>query len=261
MDLKTLVVLVCCCATLGQAQQDGFRRRVVGRAGKCDNVERAENGDTVSIKYSGKLASDGKIFDSNLDGEPITYELGKGRVIQGWETGLLGTCEGEQLELEIPPELGYGQEDTGNGLIPPNSKLIFTLTLVKLEKNLKIETLKKGDCSRDQVVRQRDKVHLHYIAKFVDGNEFDNSYDRDTPLVLPVGESGIKGWDEGVKGACPGEIRRVTVPAHLGYGEKGIEGTVPPNTTIVLEMEIIRIEDRVVSFLERISSGTFRGRK
>jgi FK506-binding protein 2 len=72
-----------------------------------------------------------------------------------------------------------------------------------------------------------------------------------------VGQAGVAGWDEGIKGACPGEIRRVTIPPHLGYGEKGIEGTVPPNTTIILEMDIIKIEDRVLSFLDRISSGNF----
>ena len=85
--------------------------------------------------------------------------------------------------------------------------------------------------------------------------------EADSGLKSPFSpvQAGIAGWDDGVKGACPGEIRRVTVPPSKGYGEKGVEGSVPPNTTIVLEMEILKIEDRVVSFLDQISSGNFRG--
>jgi FKBP-type peptidyl-prolyl cis-trans isomerase 2 len=65
----------------------------------------------VHVRYSGKLAETGKVFDTNLENpEPITYELGKGLVINGWERGLVGTCPGERLELTIPPELGYGAE-------------------------------------------------------------------------------------------------------------------------------------------------------
>ena len=64
------------------------------------------------VKYVGTLASDGKEFDSNLNGEAISFELGQKRVIQGWEQGLVGTCPGESLKLEIPAALGYG--DKGN---------------------------------------------------------------------------------------------------------------------------------------------------
>ena len=64
------------------------------------------------VKYVGTLAADGKEFDSNLNGEAISFELGQKRVIQGWEQGLVGTCPGESLKLEIPAALGYG--DKGN---------------------------------------------------------------------------------------------------------------------------------------------------
>lgn len=273
LRLKTLVILavaLSCCSDEAFSQRSrgsgrgggssGFRRRVVGRRGTCDPVERAQNGDEVFVKYSGRLGDTGKIFDSNVDfDEPLSFVLGEGRVIDGWERGLVGTCPGEKLELTIPPELGYGEEGAGNGVIPPNAVLIFDVTLERLDKDLNIETVRDGDCSGDQIVRSKDRVHLHYVATLIDGTEFDNSYERGEPLVLPVGQAGISGWDDGVKGACPGEIRRVTVPPAKGYGEKGVEGSVPPNTTIVLEMEILKIEDRVVSFLDQISSGNFRG--
>ena len=76
----------------------------------------------------------------------------------------------------------------GGGVIPPNAVLIFDVTLEKLDKDLNIETVRDGDCSGDQVVRTNDKVHLHYVATLIDGKEFDNSYKRGEPLVLPVGK-------------------------------------------------------------------------
>ena len=64
----------------------------------------------VFVHYTGTLKSDGKEFDSNLLGEPITFELGENKVIEGWEQGLLGTCPGESIKLEIPAKLGYGEK-------------------------------------------------------------------------------------------------------------------------------------------------------
>ncbi len=64
----------------------------------------------VSVSYRGTLKDDGKEFDSNLKGDPITFELGQKLVIEGWEQGLLGTCPGESFNLEIPSSLGYGEK-------------------------------------------------------------------------------------------------------------------------------------------------------
>ena len=66
------------------------------------------------VHYTGTLKEGGKEFDSSRKGEPISFELGQNRVIPGWEQGLVGTCPGEGLKLDIPPELGYGAE--GNGV-------------------------------------------------------------------------------------------------------------------------------------------------
>lgn len=68
--------------------------------------------------------------------------------------------------------LRFSISGAGDGLIPPNAKLIFTLTLIKLDKELQIEIIKEGDCSGDQRVREKDKVHLHYIATFADGKKY-----------------------------------------------------------------------------------------
>ena len=84
-------------------------------------------GDHVKVHYNGTL-SDGTLFDTtSIRGEPISFQIGTQKVIQGWERGLLGKCKGDELTLIIPPHLGYGSSD--NGVIPPNSVLYFDIKI------------------------------------------------------------------------------------------------------------------------------------
>lgn len=88
-------------------------------------------GDTVAVHYRGVLTN-GVVFDSSYErGVPFTFTVGQGRVIAGWEEGLLGMQAGGQRTLVIPAELGYGA--AGGGPIPPNSTLIFTIELISIE--------------------------------------------------------------------------------------------------------------------------------
>lgn len=91
-------------------------------------------GATVSVHYTGWL-TDGKKFDSSVDrGQPFTFQLGAGHVIKGWDEGVVGMKVGGKRKLTIPPALAYGDRDIGNGLIPPNSTLIFEVELITLKK-------------------------------------------------------------------------------------------------------------------------------
>jgi FKBP-type peptidyl-prolyl cis-trans isomerase len=92
----------------------------------------AAAGDTVSVLYVGKL-TDGKVFDSTSahGGQPFTFTLGAGQVIQGWDQGLIGMKVGGERVLTIPSDLGYGAQGAG-GVIPPNATLIFDVKLVKI---------------------------------------------------------------------------------------------------------------------------------
>jgi FKBP-type peptidyl-prolyl cis-trans isomerase len=87
----------------------------------------AARGGLVSVAYTGWLA-DGTQFDARPASDPITFRLGVGQVIAGWDEGLQGMREGGRRQLVIPPALGYGAG--GNGPIPGNAALVFTVELV-----------------------------------------------------------------------------------------------------------------------------------
>lgn len=92
---------------------------------------KAENGKNVAVHYKGMLM-DGTVFDdSSQRGNPISFKLGEGRVIAGWEEGISHLSEGDKARLVIPPNLAYGSAGAG-GVIPPNAWLIFDVQLVKV---------------------------------------------------------------------------------------------------------------------------------
>ena len=92
----------------------------------------AVSGQTVSVDYTG-MFTDGKVFDSSIPrGAPFTVHLGKGEVIKGWDLGIVGMKVGEKRRLTIAPELAYGAGGFA-GAIPPNSTLIFDVTLKTLK--------------------------------------------------------------------------------------------------------------------------------
>ncbi|TFG27899.1 FKBP-type peptidyl-prolyl cis-trans isomerase [Candidatus Thorarchaeota archaeon] len=90
-------------------------------------------GQTAVVHYTGWLTN-GRKFDSSVDrGEPFEFQIGVGQVIQGWDEGVMTMRIGGKRKLTIPPELAYGPRDVGNGLIPPNSTLIFEVELLDLK--------------------------------------------------------------------------------------------------------------------------------
>jgi len=92
--------------------------------------EKAEKGDTLKVHYVGML-EDGTKFDSSLDrNTPFSFPLGAGKVIEGWDQGMLGSQEGEIRKLTIAPDLGYGE--AGQGAIPPNSTLVFEVEVLEI---------------------------------------------------------------------------------------------------------------------------------
>jgi len=85
-------------------------------------------------------------------------------------------------------------------------------------------------------------VGVHYVGTLINGSKFDSSRDRNEPFdfTLGVGEV-IQGWDQGVAGMKVGGVRKLTVPPSMGYGARGFAPVIPPNSTLVFEVELLRV--------------------
>ena len=104
---------------------------------------------------------------------------------------------------------------------------------------LVIEELEVGTGDEARAGRE---VTVHYPGWLTDGTKFDSSVDRAQPFSFPLGAGHvIKGWDEGVSGMKVGGKRKLTIPASLGYGARGAGGVIPPNATLVFEVELLRV--------------------
>jgi FKBP-type peptidyl-prolyl cis-trans isomerase FkpA len=105
---------------------------------------------------------------------------------------------------------------------------------------LSIEELVLGE---GEIAIAGQTVTVHYTGWLIDGKKFDSSKDRGDPFEFPLGAGRvIRGWDEGVQGMKVGGRRKLTIPPALGYGARGAGGAIPPNATLVFEVELLGVE-------------------
>lgn len=219
------------------------------------------SGDRAEVHYTGWL-SDGRKFDSSLDrDETFSFRLDNGEVIAGWDDGVAGMAQGGVRRLIIPSELAYG-EDGREGAIPPGAELTFDIQLISFtpcgvaetspppidanaetfttEGGVQVIVIEKGSAEDPSLLG--DNVSMNYTGWLTaDGTMFDSSHDRCEQFVFMLGRGDvILGWDEGILGMSPGDVRRLIIPAELAYGDQA-RGSIPANSSLTFDVELVAL--------------------
>ena len=122
--------------------------------------------------------------------------------------------------------------------------MIFKISTVGICINCTFSSKKIKTIRNVRSIIPRGKtVSVNYTGKLADGTKFDSSYDRNAPIEFPLGEGRvIPGWDEGISLLKVGGKATFIIPPHLAYGSKGAGGVIPPNATLIFEVELMDVK-------------------
>lgn len=205
----------------------------------------------VTIGYTGWL-EDGRVFDSSSPGQPSTVAF-KG-LIPGWQMALETMKEGGKRQVILPPHLAYGSQ--GRKEVPPNATVMFEFELVKVTPFPKLKPVPSGVEEHRAVFEIKfwdievgtgpspvgnERVVMKYTMYEKDGTILDTSVKKDIPVTVSLDQL-FPGWREMMYTMKVGGKRRFEIPPPLAAGREGVKDWIPPNTTLVVDVELLGIE-------------------
>lgn len=239
-----------------------------------------KKGDIAQVNYLGQVWDGKEPFDQSFGKDkPFDVTIGAGQVIKGWDQGLEGKKVGSRLELVIPPDLGYGDQGSGEK-IKANATLVFVVDIVKGTtvpvsatgkevpqadaalpkvgtntdgKEVSVTVPKDGtaptklvsnyvlESADGAVVKDTDSVVVKFHGKtWKDDKTFESTYSTDQSVTWPLAELSVKGLKDGIVGKKVGSRVLLVIPPDQGFGDKE-QGTIPANSTLVFSLDILAV--------------------
>lgn len=255
-----LLLLSSCTSTPPEMKPDAVKT-VLGNGLMIEDIvvgsgEPADSLSFVTLHYTGYLA-DSTLFEARADDEtPLTIQLTRENVIEGWFWGIRGMRKGGIRSLTVPPQLAYGSVGIA-GIIPKDATLRFVIELHETKRPPEaweydpsdVDVTADGvrhvvvDAGRGKSPKQGDILTLHYSGYLSDGRIFDSSVYRGEAFEVIAGNGTlIPGWESTLMRMKAGERRIAFIPPNLAFGEAGFSGRIPPNDTLRFDIELLSVK-------------------
>jgi len=182
------------------------------------------------------------VFGHVVEGQDVVDSVAQGDTMQKVEIVRVGAEAESWNAVEAFRQFNGAKAEREAAALNAQKELLTSISegFDETESGLRYQIIQKGDGAQAE---KGKTVAVHYKGMFADGGEFDNSYKRGNPIEFPVGMGNvIPGWDEGILLLKVGDKARFVIPSHLGYGSRGAGGVIPPNATLVFDVELMNVK-------------------
>jgi FKBP-type peptidyl-prolyl cis-trans isomerase len=182
------------------------------------------------------------VFGHVIEGQDVVDNVAEGDSMQKVEIVRVGEEAASWNAVETFRKFTGAKAEREGAALKAQKELLTSISegFEETETGLRYQIIQKGE----GVQAEKGKtVAVHYKGMLADGSEFDNSYKRGNPIDFPLGMGNvIAGWDEGIQLLKVGDKARFVIPSHLAYGSQGAGGVIPPDATLVFDVELMDVK-------------------
>lgn len=208
------------------------------------NAGPGTNGSQFFITHVATPWLDNKhtVFGHVVEGQEVVDAVAQGDSIESLEILRVGAQAEAWNAVEAFRQFNGAKAERAAAAKRAQEELLTSISegFEQTESGLRYQIIQKGEGAK---ATKGANVAVHYKGMFPDGSVFDSSYQRNQPIEFPVGMGNvIAGWDEGIQLLQVGDKARFVIPSHLGYGSRGAGGVIPPDATLVFDVELMEVK-------------------